>query len=125
MRLSLVLTLCAGMLMSACSSGGGTNNNAGGNAGNAPDNAANAPKEQVEISFMGHGSPQEKDIFTKLIKSYETKYPNVKVEYTSVPPAEYNQKLSTLVASGKTPDVFYVSGPQFFKFAEAGTIQNL
>ncbi|MBD2872981.1 extracellular solute-binding protein, partial [Paenibacillus sp. IB182493] len=114
-----------GVLLAACSSGGGTNNNAGGNAGDAPDNAANAPKEQVKISFMGHGSPQEKDIFTKLIKSYETKYPNVKVEYTSVPPAEYNQKLSTLVASGKTPDVFYVSGPQFFKFAEAGTIQNL
>ncbi|OME67400.1 ABC transporter substrate-binding protein, partial [Paenibacillus sp. FSL A5-0031] len=125
-KLGLVMLLCFGMLLSACSSGGNGNSSAAnGNTGNKGDAATNAPQEKVKISFMGHGSPQEKDIFAKLIKSYETKYPNVKVEYTSVPPAEYNQKLSTLVASGKTPDVFYVSGPQFYKFAEAGTIQNL
>ncbi|WP_083676612.1 sugar ABC transporter substrate-binding protein, partial [Paenibacillus sp. FSL H8-0548] len=114
------------MLLSACSSGNnGSGSTTNGNAGNKEAETGNKPQEQVKISFMGHGSPQEKEIFMKLIKSYETKYPNVKVEYTSVPPAEYNQKLSTLVASGKTPDVFYVSGPQFYKFAEAGTIQNL
>ncbi|MEV5026993.1 ABC transporter substrate-binding protein [Paenibacillus sp. LPE1-1-1.1] len=125
-RLGLIFLLCFGMLLSACSSGNnGSGSAANGSTGNKEEGAGNTPQEQVKISFMGHGSPQEKDIFTKLIKSYETKYPNVKVEYTSVPPAEYNQKLSTLVASGKTPDVFYVSGPQFYKFAEAGTIQNL
>lgn len=129
MKLGLVLILCMGLLLSACSSnnngsGSDNGNNGSGNAVNE-GNSTETPKENVKISFMGHGSPQEKEIFTKLIKAYEKKYPNVKVDYTSVPPAEYNQKLSTLIASGKTPDVFYVSGPQFYKFAEAGTIQNL
>ncbi|WP_373232636.1 ABC transporter substrate-binding protein, partial [Cohnella sp.] len=129
-KLGLVLILCFGMLLAACSSGNNgsdsaTNGNASESAGSKEESEASAPVENVKISFMGHGSPQEKGIFTKLIKSYEAKYPNVKVEYTSVPPGEYNQKLSTLIASGKTPDVFYVSGPQFYKFAEAGTIQNL
>ncbi|MBB6676537.1 sugar ABC transporter substrate-binding protein [Cohnella lubricantis] len=111
----------------------GSDNNGGSaspanNSGSASTSAsasAGASKEKVEISFMGHAEPNEKEIFTKLIKSFEEKYPNVKVNYTSVPPAEYDQKLTTLSAAGKMPDIFYTSGPAFYRYAEAGTILDI
>lgn len=124
--------------LTACSSGSNGNNggsasqaNAGGSASasasaSAPaSSSAGSSNEKVELSFMGHGDPNEKEIFTKLIKSFEEKYPNIKVNYTSVPPAEYDQKLTTLVAAGKTPDVFYAAGPAFYRYAESGTILDI
>lgn len=82
-------------------------------------------EDVIELSFMGHGNPDEKKIFQSVIKSFEEKYKNVKVKYTSVPPAEYSQKLSTLIASGKQPDVYYAAGPEFSRFASAGELLNL
>ena len=66
-----------------------------------------------------------KKIFEKLIASFEEKNPHVTVKYTSVPPGEYSQKMTTLISSGKVPDVFYVGGPEFYRFAEAGTLLNI
>ncbi|OOC61802.1 ABC transporter substrate-binding protein [Paenibacillus ihbetae] len=128
----------AGMIMlllmfslSACSGGGGGPNGAASSNNpdsSAPSNEAAAgtdKKEPVTIEFMGHGNPNEKKIFEKLIASFEEKYPHVTVKYTSVPPGEYSQKMTTLISSGKVPDVFYVGGPEFFRFAEAGTLLNI
>ncbi|WJH37295.1 sugar ABC transporter substrate-binding protein [Paenibacillus sp. CC-CFT747] len=117
------------MALTGCSSNsaGSNGNSPANNTGtkNADNTSSNAPAEKVELSFMGHGDPNEKKIFTALIQSFETKYPNIKVNYTSVPPAEYDQKLTTLTAAGKSPDVFYVSGPAFYRYAESGTILNI
>lgn len=33
--------------------------------------------------------------------------------------------MTTLISSGKVPDVFYVGGPEFYRFAEAGTLLNI
>jgi len=127
----LSLVLMSFMLMlSACSGGSG---GAGESAEPAPSNeqsgggaAAEEPKKQpVTIEFMGHGNPNEKKIFEQLIASFEKKYTHVKVKYTSVPPGEYGQKLTTLVSSGKAPDVFYVGGSEFYRFAESGILMNL
>lgn len=132
-QVSAVTTAVALMAaLTACGGNNGNSNNAAqaSDSGSAPASAsASAPastsKEKVEISFMGHAEPNEKEIFTKLIKSFEEKYPNVKVNYTAVPPAEYDQKLTTLVASGKVPDIFYTSGPAFYRYAESGTILDI
>ncbi|GIP03544.1 sugar ABC transporter substrate-binding protein [Paenibacillus lautus] len=128
----------AGMLMlllvfalSACS--GGSNGTNEGTATSNPDaskpgqeaSTGTDQKEPVTIEFMGHGNPNEKKIFEKLIASFEEKYPHVTVKYTSVPPGEYSQKMTTLISSGKVPDVFYVGGPEFYRFAEAGTLLNI
>ncbi|GAE09206.1 extracellular solute-binding protein [Paenibacillus sp. JCM 10914] len=127
----------AGMIMlllmftlSACS--GGSNGSSGG-ASQSPDSTApnseatagTDKKDPVTIEFMGHGNPNEKKIFEKLIASFEEKYPHVTVKYTSVPPGEYSQKMTTLISSGKVPDVFYVGGSEFYRFAQAGTLLSL
>ncbi|MCM3782054.1 sugar ABC transporter substrate-binding protein [Neobacillus mesonae] len=117
-------------VLSACSGG---SNGSSGEASPSSDSTAPSSqasddvnsKEPVTIEFMGHGNPNEKKIFEKLISSFEEKYPHVTVKYTSVPPGEYSQKMTTLISSGKAPDVFYVGGSEFYRFAEAGTLLNL
>ncbi|WP_260405450.1 ABC transporter substrate-binding protein [Paenibacillus sp. 598K] len=115
------------LLLSACSG-----NNGAGEAPNAPNEPSGqeststpGSSDPVTIEFMGHGNPNEKKIFETLIAAFEKQYPNVTVKYTSVPPGEYSQKLTTLVSSGKAPDVFYVGGSEFYRFAEAGTVLNI
>ena len=122
--------LTAMLVLSACSGGNDKENKA--SPSSSPQSSASEPsaaapdnKEPVTIEFMGHGNPDEKRIFEKLIASFEDKYPNVTVKYTSVPPGEYSQKLTTLVSSGKAPDVFYVGGSEFYRFAAAGTVLNI
>lgn len=126
MKWSMLLLLALVLVLSACSGGSNApapSENASG--GEQADTNAGDKKENVTIEFMGHGNPTEKSIFEKLIASFEEKYPNVTVKYTSVPPAEYAQKMKTLIASGKAPDVFYVGSAEFYRFAETGTLLNL
>jgi len=130
LKLSGLALLITTVLASGCSDGGSVNSgdktNSGNNQGsNQTSNVDTSDKEPVTIEFMGHGNPNEKSIFEKLIASFEEKYPHVTVKYTSVPPGEYSQKLTTLISSGKAPDVFYVGGSEFYRFAEAGTVLNL
>lgn len=110
----LALGLGISLLLAGCSS-----------KDTATKGESDGKNEKIELSFMGHGNPDEKKIFQSVIKSFEEKYPNVKVNYTSVPPAEYSQKLTTLVASGKQPDVYYAAGPEFARFAGADQLLNL
>lgn len=118
------------LVLSACGSGNVKNEatpseNSDNSQKTDHDGGENPKKDPVTIEFMGHGNPDEKKIFEKLISSFEKKYPNVTVKYTSVPPNEYSQKLKTLVGSGKAPDVFYVGGSEFYRFAEAKAILSI
>jgi multiple sugar transport system substrate-binding protein len=130
LQLPTAASLCAMLVLSACGSSG----NSTTEATKAPE--SNTPKAQAteaakksdtpsEIEFMGWGGDTEKAVFQKLVDSYMKQYPNKKVKYTVVPPGEYYQKLDTLIAAKKTPDVFYAGGAQFNKMVNSGTLLNL
>lgn len=77
------------------------------------DASSQSPSEEkVTIKFAGWGDPSEKQVFTKLIKSFEEKYPNIKVNYLHIP-ADYVSKMNTILAGGDAPDVFYVPDGDF------------
>ncbi|MCC3373723.1 sugar ABC transporter substrate-binding protein [Cohnella sp. REN36] len=96
-----------------------------GTAAPSATSQASADNEKSQIEFMGWGGDTEKAVFQKLVDSYMKKYPNKKVKYTVVPPGEYYQKLDTLIAAKKAPDVFYAGGAQFNKFVSSGILLNL
>jgi multiple sugar transport system substrate-binding protein len=74
--------------------------------------AAPAANNPVTIKFSGWGDPSEKEVFTKLIKSFEQKNPNIKVNYVHIPD-DYVGKMNTILAGGGAPDVFYVPDGDF------------
>ncbi|GAA1144916.1 MULTISPECIES: sugar ABC transporter substrate-binding protein [Microbacterium] len=77
------------------------------------------------VTFMGWGSPQEVDVFKDMIAQYEKKYPGVKVDYISVPAADFQTKLQTMIAAKKTPDVFYMVGENLQPLVKNGVIADL
>lgn len=111
--LLFALMLVVGTILTACSSNGGSNGNAEGNA-NQPasdggEQATEKPKGKVKINLVAFAQPHEQKMYAALIKKYEEKYPHVKVNYITTPPADYATKLQAMIAGGQTPDVFYAS----------------
>ena len=62
--------------------------------------------------------------FNDAIKSFEAKYPGVKVQLESVPQG-YGDKLLTQFAGGTAPDVFQVGDGDVAKFAGQGALEDL
>src|SRR5437764_13780800 len=59
------------------------------------------------------------------VKSFEAENPGIKVEVTTIPYPEYQQRLLTAVQGGNAPDVSTVDQIWVAAFAEAGAIVPL
>jgi len=109
-RIALAAAAAVALTMTGCTGGGGS--------------SSPSPSTHT-ISFMGWGSDQEIATFKTIIGQYEAKYPNVKVDYITVAADDFPTKLQTMIASGKTPDVFYLQPEKVMPYANAGVIADL
>ena len=87
--------------------------------------AAQSGSGDRKVTFMGWGSDAEIATFKTMIAQYEQKYPHVKVDYVTVPAADFSTKLQTMIASKHTPDVFYLAPENVMPYAKAGVIADL
>src|SRR5690348_6293580 len=87
--------------------------------------AGQSGDESKTITFMGWGSPEEIAVFKDMISQYEDKYPDVTVDYVTVADSDFATKLQTMIASKKTPDVFYLQPEKVMPYADAGLIADL
>ena len=87
--------------------------------------AAQTESGEHTITFMGWGSDTEIAVFNDMIAQYEDAYPDVKVDYITVPAADFQTKLQTMIASNKTPDVFYLAPENVMPFASSGIVADL
>jgi multiple sugar transport system substrate-binding protein len=87
--------------------------------------AAQSGSGDHKITFMGWGSDTEIAVFNDMISQYEDKFPGVTVDYITVPAADFQTKLQTMIASNKTPDVFYLAPENVMPFADSGIIADL
>ena len=76
-------------------------------AGEAPAPTAAAPAAGVTtISMLGWGSVLEKENVEKQLQNFQSKTPDVKVDWLHTP-ADYETKLKTMLAGGNPPDVYW------------------
>lgn len=87
--------------------------------------AAPASSGDRTLTFMGWGAPGEVAVFEDMIAQYEKAYPGVAVKYINVPAADFSTKLQTMIASRKTPDVFYLTPENVMPYATSGVIADL
>ncbi|WP_197089563.1 sugar ABC transporter substrate-binding protein [Bacillus sp. SA1-12] len=79
---------------------------------------------KIEISFMGWGNEQERELYTKVFKEFETRNPGYKVNYIYVP-KDYDTKLKTMIIGNTMPDVFYIGENLATEYAKSGKLAVL
>lgn len=72
---------------------------------------------QTKIKFSSWGSESEIAVIKPLLKEFENKNPDIKVEFIHIP-KNYFQKLHLMVASNLTPDVVFINNLNGTLYAE-------
>ena len=84
--------------------------------------AAAASGEVVTISMMGWGSILEKENVQKGLDLFQSKNPDIKVNWLHTPD-DYDTKLKTMLAGGTPPDVFW--GSNMADYVSRGVVMDI
>jgi ABC-type glycerol-3-phosphate transport system substrate-binding protein len=88
---------------------------------------ASASAEDIVLKFWDNQQTESglSQYQEEAVKSFETANPGIKVEVTTIPYPEYQQRLLTAVQGGNAPDVSTVDQIWVAAFAAAGAIEPL
>lgn len=82
--------------------------------------------KQVSIKFMETlTSPDRTEYVKSLIKDFESKNPNIKVELVSVPWEQAHDKIMTQIATNQAPDVVEMAQNWLAEMTATGKVENL
>ncbi|MDM5339064.1 ABC transporter substrate-binding protein [Fictibacillus enclensis] len=107
----LSIFMVVGVLLSGCS---GSDSAGGNNSG-----------DKVNIRFSWWTNPNRTKVTKEAIKLFEKKYPNIHVTMEYYSWDAYWQKMATVAAGGKLPDVMQMDGSRLRSFAEKGQVMDL
>ncbi|MFC5450702.1 ABC transporter substrate-binding protein [Paenibacillus aestuarii] len=106
--LTLVLVMFA-IMAAACSSKGSDSATKG----------ASEAKKNVSLDFVWFSDGNEGDVMKGIIKDYETKNPNVKINLIEVAYKDLSTKLKTMVSGGKPPALARISTTEIGAFSNS------
>ncbi|WP_164821390.1 extracellular solute-binding protein [Paenibacillus koleovorans] len=116
-RWAALVAVCS-LTLTACSNGGGTDASTA-----SPSATATAQTKPIEIKWMVPSADLTPN--SRTVQVLQEKF-NVKLNYYSIPSADYVQKQQILLTSGDVPDVLFIFDPnQLFKYAGQGLIAEL
>lgn len=117
--LAMMCFLLTGVIAGCSSKGDDGGNNQASEEG-ATDNG-----KKVKITFWkAPHIKTEKDVWSTIIKKFETENPNIQVEFLETPWDGWDQKYTAAFAGSNPPDVSYLS-EYFVKFAKNGKLADL
>ena len=80
----------------------------------------------TEVNFWGWGDPDEVEVFTRIVNTFNEKYQGkVKVNYTQRPSGSYADTLLVQLNGKKGPDVYYVQDKFIKQYATLGYCMDL
>ncbi len=62
--------------------------------------------EEKNVTLTYWGIKEEAEVLEPIIKDFESKNTNIKIEYSKQDPRDYREKLSTRIKTGNGPDIF-------------------
>jgi multiple sugar transport system substrate-binding protein len=80
---------------------------------------------QSEITYQLWGSPEEGEVWKKIVSSFESAHPDIKVKVEVADWDSYWEKLRVLMAGGTPPDVFAMDAPLFLDWQSRDVLLNL
>ena len=111
-KLFLLMVSVVVLLLAACS----------GDEGSSEKNAESG--ENVELT-IGMWDEAQAKAYEPVIEEFQKQNPNIKVTLQPTPWEQYWTKLDTAASSSVLPDVFWMNGPNFQKYASNGILLPL
>ncbi|MEK3884572.1 sugar ABC transporter substrate-binding protein [Paenibacillus sp. PL2-23] len=123
----LIVSMLAGCASNAGSNGGAGNNGGNNGAGTATENPGKDSEAQkpVKLKFSMWGNDAHKAMYDGLIAEFKTEYPHIDVEIINIPFADYQQKLSIMLASKTGPDVGWLAERMIPQFMDSGQLVDI
>ncbi len=90
--------------------------------GSESANGGSKEKVTLNLALWDEGLSE---VLNKSIAEFEAEHKNVEVKVTYTPWSDYWTKTRTSLAGGSGPDVFWINGSNFYKYAASGFIKNL
>lgn len=87
------------------------------------DSTPGGKRTTVKVAFWG--TPEEIEIVTNSIKSWQDTHPEIAVRFEHTPFAGYTSKILTRVAGGAAPDIIATEVNMFVSFAAKGVLEDL
>lgn len=122
----LIATLLATSLFTAC--GGARTDNSATKTDDTKKTDVTAAGENnaVTISYLETQPTEAKTALTKkMLDAFMAKYPNIKIEFQSSPNDQARDKLLTLAAGNKLPDVVEINDSWLAPLASSGNLADL
>lgn len=128
--LSILLILVFAISMfSGCSKGKDetkpdTDNNTGITTEAAPTAAGG---KQITITFAEHVADinKQEPHLAAIIKAFENKYPNIKIDVTGREVSEHSTQMTLLAGENKLPDIFWLEQATAIEFAKNGYLYDM
>ena len=79
---------------------------------------------QTVVQFASWGSKSETDIIKPILKDFEGKNPDIKIDFMHIP-QNYFQKIHLLFASNTPPDVIFINNLYLPVYANAGGLESI
>ncbi|WP_168121829.1 sugar ABC transporter substrate-binding protein [Paenibacillus sp. HB172176] len=122
----LVLVLLF-VTIAGCSSnnGGNETTNTNDNGFKVGSDASEEPAKDVTLTLSIWGDDARKALYEDLMKTFNEQNPNIKVDVLLIPFAEYQQKLSIMLASKTAPDVVWLAERMVPQFMGSGQLMDV
>jgi len=124
----LSILIVASMLLGACAQATPTTAPAADEptaAAPADATAAPAPAEVTTIKVMSFFAYDNPEVEAAVVKAFEEKNPDIKVEFESVPMSDIFLKYKTLIAGDVAPDVMAMNFDNAYVFGAMGALEPL
>lgn len=117
----LIIILATSALLSACSDKPGS-----ATSGNSNNNSIESDKK-VEIVWAMAADPDKKAWQDAMVSTFEETHPDITVRLENIPYDQFDQKLTTMISSGKTPDVWNPNQADsgFATYMKMGALKDL
>ncbi|MDD9266295.1 ABC transporter substrate-binding protein [Paenibacillus sp. GCM10023248] len=121
--ITLSTILLAGTL-TACATDS-SNDAAGDSTGNAAQSAK--PNEPIKLTFASWSISEAatKGALEEMVKKYEEKTPNVKIEFIGIPFADIKQQTFVMASTGNAPDIIQTFPAWFGSYAASDIVTPL
>ncbi|WP_240420553.1 ABC transporter substrate-binding protein [Paenibacillus periandrae] len=100
MKLSVIMVAALTLVITGCSS---TASQPGATPAPKPD----AKVDKVKLT-MGSWRTEDKEAYEKIIKEFQSKNPNIEIEFKPTKNTEYNTLLNTSLQTGSAPDIIHL-----------------